>query len=152
MDRRIKEPSWKYVEIFDDKQKVIDYAVWMNFKYRLARIVSGVFQDSEGSWCVCEEATREELGVSFTEVLPESYVDITFEHIQKIASDQDSLKQWEVIKGMVSVMDGEILRFIIHAKIPLVKFIRHELALRGFDKDHRWCGFDKAKKIWLEKE
>lgn len=150
MDTRIDHDSWQYVEIFDDKQKAIDYAVWMNFKYRLVKIVSGVFQDPKGAWCVCEEATREELGVSFTEELPSDYSDMTFKHIEGIASDHKLLSHWEAIKGMISVMDGEILRFLVAHKIPLEKFIRHELAARGYNKDHRWCGFDEAKKIWLE--
>jgi len=51
---------------------------------------------------------------------------------------------------MISTVDGEILRFILDTKIPLNNLIRHELALRGFDKNHRWCGFDKAREIWLD--
>jgi hypothetical protein len=51
---------------------------------------------------------------------------------------------------MASTSDDEILRFILENKIPLDRIIRHELALRGYDKDHRWCGFDKARFIWLE--
>jgi hypothetical protein len=50
---------------------------------------------------------------------------------------------------MVSTIDGEILRFIIAHNIALDKIIRHELALRGYDENHRWCGFDKAREIWL---
>ena len=51
---------------------------------------------------------------------------------------------------MVYTIDSEILRFILENKIPFDKIIRHELALRGYDKNHRWCGFDKVREIWLE--
>ncbi len=64
--------------------------------------------------------------------------------------DEDPLHHFEEIRGMFSVMDGEILRFILEAKIPLEKFIRYELASRGFDKDHKWVGFEKVEEIWLK--
>jgi len=28
--------------------------------------------------------------------------------------------------------------------------IRYELAARGYDKDHKWVGFEKAEEVWLE--
>ncbi len=62
------------------------------------------------------------------------------------------LPHWETITGMFSVADGEILRYLLYAKIPIEMFVRHELASRGYDKNHRWCGFDKAEKIWLTDE
>jgi len=62
--------------------------------------------------------------------------------------DKNVLFHWEHIIGMFSVADGEILRYILHTKIPLEKLIRHELAGRGYDENHRWCGFEKAKEIW----
>jgi hypothetical protein len=34
-------------------------------------------------------------------------------------------------------MNGKLLRFLLHTKIPLEKLIRHELASRGYDKNHR---------------
>jgi len=51
---------------------------------------------------------------------------------------------------MLSVIHGEVLRFILSAKIPLEKFIKYELACRGYDKDFQWVGFDKAEAIWLK--
>jgi|TARA_B110000037_G_C17127386_1_gene508857 hypothetical protein len=44
-------------------------------------------------------------------------------------------------------VDGELLRYILYAKIPFEKLIRYELANRRNDKSHRWVGFDKAEKI-----
>lgn len=66
--------------------------------------------------------------------------------------DKEPLPHLSEIIGTFSVMDGELLRFILHAKIPLEKLIRYELAMRGHDKNHRWCGFEKAEEIWLEEE
>ncbi len=64
--------------------------------------------------------------------------------------DEDPLPHFEEIRGMFSVLHGEILRYILEVKIPLDKFIRYELANRGYDKDHLWVGFEKAEEIWLE--
>jgi len=41
-------------------------------------------------------------------------------------------------------------RFILHYGIPLERFIRYELACRGHNKEHQWCGYEKAKEIWLK--
>ncbi len=38
------------------------------------------------------------------------------------------------------------------AKISLEKLIRHELACRGYDENHRWVGFNKAHEIWKTTE
>ena len=64
--------------------------------------------------------------------------------------DNDPLPHWENIIGMISVMDGEVLRYLLHSKLPIEKLIRFELAGRGYDENHRWCGFDKANDIWLK--
>ncbi|MFC4634637.1 hypothetical protein ACFO3O_12000 [Dokdonia ponticola] len=39
---------------------------------------------------------------------------------------------------------------ILAYDIPLEKLIRYSLSARGYDKDHKWVGFNKAKDIWLE--
>ena len=62
------------------------------------------------------------------------------------------LPHWESIFGMFSVIDGEILRFVLHNKISLERLVRHELASRGYDKNHRYFGFAKSHEIWLEGE
>ena len=76
------------------------------------------------------------------------YVDMDYDHIDRIALDDDPLKHWSELRGAFSTMDGELLRFILYMKIPLEKCIRHELASRVYDEDHQWVGFDKAKEIW----
>ena len=32
----MKDP---YLDLFDEKQKAIDHALWLNFKYRIAKII-----------------------------------------------------------------------------------------------------------------
>lgn len=138
-----------YLDLFDSEQKAIDHAIWLNFKYRIADIRFGVLQGPEDNWAVCEQITADEMEMSFLDVLPKDLSELTYKHLDSIRQDKEPLLFWISIVGMVSTLDGEILRFILENKIPLDKIIRHELALRGYDKDHRWCGFDKAREIWL---
>lgn len=138
-----------YLDVFNDKQKAIDHAIWLNFKYRIANIVFGVINGPKNNWAVCEQATADEMGFPFLNILPKNYIKLPYRQLDKIRQDEDPLPHWETIVGMLAVMDGEILRFILENQLPLDRMIRHELALRGFDKNHRWCGFDKAREVWL---
>lgn len=139
-----------YLDLFDDQQKAIDHAMWLNFKYRIAGIVFGVIHGPEDNWAVCEQATADEMDMEFLDILPEDYSSLSYNQLDAIRQSTEPLPFWNQIAGMVTVVDGEILRFILENKIPMDKIIRHELAIRGFDKNHRWCGFDKAREIWLE--
>ncbi len=139
-----------FLDVFDDQQKAIDHAMWLNFKYRIADIVFGVIHGPDDNWAVCEQATAEEMDMMFLDILPKNYLELNYKQLDVIRQDQEPLPFWDAIVGLVSTADGEILRFILANNIPLDKIIRHELALRGFDKNHRWCGFDKAREIWLE--
>lgn len=138
-----------FLDLFNNQQKAIDHAMWLNFKYRIAGIVFGVLNGPNKNWAVCEQATVDEMEMSFLKILPKDYSELSYRKLDIIRQEQEPLPFWESIVGMVSVTDGEILRFILENKIPLDKIIRHELALRGFDKNHRWCGFEKARDIWL---
>ncbi|WP_292942894.1 hypothetical protein [Olleya sp. UBA1516] len=140
--------SYKYLDIFDKKQKAIDHCMWLNFKYRIAGITFGIINGPKNNFAVCEEATAAEMQMSFLDILPDNHFELSYRQLDIIRQDIELLPFWESIIGMVSVIDGEILRYIIEDKIPLDKIIRHELAGRGFDKNHRWCGFDKAREIW----
>ncbi len=131
-----------------NKQKALDDVLWLNFEFRTSGDSFGAVK-SKDDYLVTNKKHRSLSNRTF-EVLPKDYSNMDYEHIQQIASDEDPLLHWEEIRGMFSVLDGEILRYILHVKIPLEKFIRHELASRGFDKDHKWCGFEKAEEIWLK--
>ncbi|MCP4181179.1 MAG: hypothetical protein GY756_25735 [bacterium] len=139
-----------YLDLFDSQEKAIDHAMWLNFKYRIAGIVFGVIHGPENNFAVCEEATAEEMEMKFLDNLPKDYSELDYMKLDKIRQDKEPLPHWESIIGMISTMDGEVLRYIIKNKVPLDRIIRHELALRGFDKNHRWCGFDRAREIWLD--
>jgi len=139
-----------YLDFFPTEQKAIDYALWLNFKYRLApSITFGVIHGPEDNWAVLETITAKEMETSFLDNLPRDYTELSYKEIKTLAEDNAPHPQWEMIRGLFSTVDGELLRFILHHKVPLEKFIRYELASRGHDKDHRWCGYDKACEIWL---
>jgi len=139
-----------YLDLFDSKQKGIHHAMWLNFKYRIAQIQFGVIDGPENNWAVLEEATANEMGIPFLDILPKDYSEMTYRDIRHIRMDKQPLPHWEAIAGMFSVADGEVLRYILHNRIPLEKLIRFELASRGYDENHRWCGFEKAGEIWLK--
>lgn len=139
-----------YLDLFESQQKAIDHAMWLNFKYRIAGIAFGIINGPEDNWAVCEEVTAQEMEMEFLDIIPENHSQLSYKNLDVIRQDKEPLPFWESIIGIISLIDGEILRYILENKIPLDKIIRHELALRGFDKNHRWCGFDKARKIWLE--
>lgn len=140
-----------YLDLFDSRQKAVDHAMWLNFKYRIAGIVFGVISGPEDNWAVCEQATANEMEMNFLDVLPKDFSELNFKQLDTLRQDKEPLPFWSDLVGMVSTADGEVLRFILEKKIPLDKLIRHELALRGFDKNHRWVGFDKAREVWLNK-
>lgn len=139
-----------YLDLFDKKQKAVDHCLWLNFKYRIAGIRFGVINGPHNNFAVCEEVTAREMEMNFLDILPENHSQLSYKKLDVIRQDPEPLPFWESIIGMISVIDGEILRFILEQKIPIDKIIRHELALRGFDKNHRWCGFDRAREIWLQ--
>ena len=138
-----------YLDVFDSQDRAIDHAIWLNFKYRIAQITFGVIPHPNRKWAVCEEDAANELGAEFLDILPKDYSELSYRKLDTIRQDEDPLAYWESIIGMVTTMDGEVLRYVLKNRIPLDRIIRHELALRGFDKNHRWCGFDKAREIWL---
>ncbi|MEC8831769.1 MAG: hypothetical protein VX772_05380, partial [Bacteroidota bacterium] len=80
------------------------------------------------------------MGICFLDVMPKDHSKMGYRDIRHIRMDREPLPHWEAITGMFSVADGEILRYLLHAKVPIEMFVRHELASRGYDKNHRWCG------------
>ena len=132
-----------------NRQKAIDFAVWLNFKHRLEGKQFGAIQSVEGDFIITSPSHPSFIGEEF-EILPTDYLKMSFKQIRNIFMDMEPLSHFEQIKGMVSVMDGELLRFILKYQVPLEKFIRFELASRGYDENHLWCGFEKAEEIWLK--
>ncbi|MCK8479040.1 hypothetical protein [Psychroserpens algicola] len=139
-----------FLDFFDSKEKAIHHAIWLNFKYRIAKIKFGVINGPENNWAVLEEATSMELEMPFLDILHEDYSEISYDVIRHIKMDNNPLPHLESIIGIFSTVDGELLRFMVQTKFPLEKLVRHELAGRGYDEDHRWCGFEKGEEIWLK--
>ena len=121
----------------------------MNFKYRIAGIRFGIIGGPDNTFAVCEQATAEEMKMPFLDILPKDYAEMSYDEMRHIRMDKEPLPHLEALMSHFSTMDGEILRYILYAKIPLEKLIRFELADRGFDENHRWVGFEKANEIWL---
>ncbi len=136
------------MEHFTDLQKAHDYAKWLSFKYRQQESKYGVVHGPCDDYVVCDKEFMEDLESKFISS-PNEYTAMTYDHIQSIYTDDDPLRFMEEIKGMVATVHGETLRFLLHYKIPLDKWIRYELASRGYDLNHEWVGFDKAEEIWL---
>jgi hypothetical protein len=145
----ITDTKDNYLDLFDSKEKAIDHALWLNFKYRIANIPFGIIK-FKNQFAVLEQSTACEMNVEFLDILPNDLSELSYDNLRHIRMDKEPLPHWESIIGHFSVMDGELLRYILHAKIPLEKLIRFELAGRGFDENHRWCGFDKASEIWMQ--
>ncbi|QMU64916.1 MAG: hypothetical protein GKR88_11850 [Flavobacteriaceae bacterium] len=74
---------------------------------------------------------------------------MAYDMIRHMRADKDPLDHLEELTGVFSTINSELLRYVLHTKMPLEKLIRYELAIRGYDKDHRWIGFDRAEEIWL---
>jgi hypothetical protein len=138
-------------DLFSDKEKAIHQALWLNFKYRIAGIKFGITEGPEKGYAVMEEALRDDMELTFIET-PSNYLKLSFDEIRHIRMDKNPLPNWEELCGTFATMDGELLRFILETKLPLEKLIRYELAIRGFDKNHSWVGFEESEKIWLENE
>lgn len=139
-----------YLDIFSSEEKAIHHCLWLNFKYRIAKITFGIINGPNNNFAVIEEATAKEMEMNFLDILPKDYSEMSYDTIRLIRMDKEPLPHLEELMGYFATMDGEILRFILHSKIPVEKLIRFVLAERGFDKNHRWCGFSKSFEIWLE--
>lgn len=139
------------LENYANKLKAQDRALWLNFEHRLTHKRYIVVSSFKSGYFVVPNgyASSEDEQI---EELPNGYSGMTYTHIQLIGMDVEPLNHWEEIKGMFSVMHGEILRFLLAYNVPLEKFIRMELANRGYDKDHLWVGFEKAREIWIGNE
>lgn len=130
------------------KERAIDVALWMTFKYRIENRIYGVVQDKKTKeYHVVElENRRRKQLLDF----PTDYSQMHYLQISSVFKEKNPLPHWEAIRGIISTTDGEILRFLLAFNVPLEKFIRFELASRGYDEHHEWVGFEKAYEVWLK--
>lgn len=136
------------LKAYPSRQKAIDSALWLTFKFRKEKKVFGVkwLRKTNEHQVVELENRKQRSLLRFSE----SYRQIHYLEISEICKDIDPLPHWEDLRGMFSSADGELLRFILEYNVPLEKFIRFELASRGHDKNSQWVGFEKAYEIWLK--
>ena len=131
------------------KSKAIDNALWLNFENRTTDKVYGVIQSIEHDFLIVPIDHPTVIEETF-EILPTSYASLSYDRIAEIFADRNPLWFWEELKGAFGTLNGELLRFILAYDIPLEKLIRYSLSARGYDKEMKWVGFNKAKEIWLE--
>ncbi len=140
----------KNIEIIHHKslQKAQDHALWLTFLKRVKGLNYRAAINAHGEYLVVPVSNHTFDKWQF-EKLPNEYVDISYKEIEKIRQDCEQLPHWEELCGVLSNINGEVLRFILEYQVNLERFIRFELASRGHDKNHKWCGFEKAREIWL---
>ncbi|MCB9261920.1 MAG: hypothetical protein H6607_06055 [Flavobacteriales bacterium] len=139
------------MEHYGHLQKALDRAKWLNFEHQQKTTTFGVVDGPEDDFVVCSKDESIDMEIPFAHRLPRHYAHLSYRKIEKIRTDENPLKHWEEIVGRLSTLDGNILRFILHEKVPLKKFIRYELAIRGYDEHGKWIGFEQAKRLWLNK-
>lgn len=133
---------------YPSKLKAIDYCLWHNFTHRTQKLQLGVVLSIKGDFLVVPVGHPTFEHDDF-EVLPTDYSNMSYKHMKIIGMDEERLHVWEELLGIFSTMSGEIMRFILHMKVPLYKMIRWELANRGYDENNIWVGYDRAYEIWL---
>lgn len=137
------------LEFYDELDNAIDRAVWLQFEYRNTKKQFVVYNGPDDDYAVSDLQTAQEMELdSNFYPLTKDYKNLSYERLQAIAKESYIHEHWENLLGKFSVMEGELLRFILLYQIPVEKLIRFELANRGFDQNNQWVGFDKAKEIW----
>lgn len=137
------------LEFYNNLDKARDRALWLEFEHRNVPKQFVVFDGPEENFAVADLQTAEEMDVTHQYYsLPENYQHLSYGDLKGILGDPEMLSHWEEILGKFSVMEGELLRFILEYQIPLEKIIRHELGSRGFDRNNQWVGFEKSREIW----
>lgn len=139
-----------YINVFDSQEKAIHQALWLNFKYRITNSQYGIITCPNRRYKVVDANLSEVMKNFFLDNVPTDYSEMSFDDIRHVRMDINPLPHLEELFGIFSVVNGELLRFMLHTKIPLEKLIRFELASRGHDENHNWCGYEKAAEIWLQ--
>lgn len=141
------------MELYDDLNNAIDRAVWLQFEHRNADRKFVVYDGPADNYAVSDLLTAQEMELdNHFYPLPDSYKNLSYERLEAIAKESYMLEHWENLLGKFSVMEAELLRFILLYKVPAEKLIRHQLANRGFDQNNQWVGFDASKEIWQNDE
>lgn len=121
--------------------------LWLNFKH--GNLFS-IIDETGPDFLVVSQDMRENFDNPSVMAFDPHYEGLDSTVVEIIRNDPSPLEHWSEILDMFISMDGDILRFIISHKIPLEKFIRHELGSRGCDDNGAWVGVEKSKKIWTQ--
>jgi hypothetical protein len=141
------------MEFYDDLNNAIDRVVWLQFQYRNQERYFVVYDGPADNYAVSDLLTAQEMELdNHFYPLPDSYKNLSYERLEAIAKESYILEHWENLLGKFSVMEAELLRFILLYQVPVEKLIRHQLANRGFDQNNQWVGFDTSKEIWQNDE
>lgn len=135
---------------FTQKQKAIDHAMWLNFENPNPKNPHGIIPYEHRDFLVCDLEFSQRMKVPFMDILPDNYSLMEYADIRTLRTDIEPLNHWELLYGSLSTVPNNVLRFVLHYKIPIEKFIRYELSISGFDATGKWIGFDDSDKIWLK--
>ncbi|NMR34931.1 hypothetical protein HIO71_12115 [Chryseobacterium aquaticum] len=139
------------LEFYSTLDKARDRALWLEFEHRDIPKHFVVFDGPENNFAVADLQTTEEMEITHHYYsLPENYQHWTYGDLKGIAGDPEMLSHFEELLGKFSVMEGDLLKFILKYQVPLDKIIRYELGCRGFDADNRWIGFTESEKVWQQ--
>ena len=141
------------VEFYNNLDKARDRALWLEFEHRDIPKHFVVFDGPEDNFAfvVADYQTAQEMDISHHYYsLPENYQHLSYGDLKGIAGDPEMLEHWENLLGKFSVMESQLLMFILKYQVPLEKIIRHELGCRGFDSQNRWIGYTESEKEWQQ--
>jgi hypothetical protein len=88
-----------FLDIFDSQEKAIYHCLWLNFKYRIAGIRFGIIDGPNNNFAVCEQATADEMNITFLDILPKNYAEMSYYEIRHIRTDKEPLPNLKALIG-----------------------------------------------------
>lgn len=133
---------------FNNLYCAIDYASWENFVRGSKQFK--VFERHKNLYIVEEVVTGSKKRKGLIQISEPYYENLSYDHLKSVSKEFELERFMENIKGAFSNMSNQELLFILNKRIPIIKFIRLEIANRGFDEHNDWVGFTAAEKIWCK--
>jgi hypothetical protein len=101
-----------FLEFYDHLDKARDRALWLEFEHRNIPKHFMVFDGRKTimRWRIYR---RQKKWISHHYSLPETYEHLSYGELKEISRDTNMLEHWEDLLGKFSVMEGEILRFVL---------------------------------------
>ena len=144
---------------FNPKEHVMYYATlddatvayhFETFKYRRAGLVFCVIPMEDGLYAVTEKDKAEELG--WKNVLhPDSelnFESLNFDRLDEIYDNNRRPHFWDQLERTLSMVDRDLLIFIIQTQFPIEQFIRHYLMRQSVNTDNRIISKVQARILW----